>query len=274
MGAATSNSALAQTTSPSQTSAAGRGAPAPTVVGPADVPAPRSDQNSLIAHEELLQKARAGGIDVYFAGDSIARRWGALDYPQLLENFRQNFFGWNAGNFGWGADRIQNILWRLEHGELDGVHPKVIVILGGTNNIGPQPGTEATIAEVTRGLAAVLYLCRTKAPDATIILTAIFPRNDRPGLWPAIVRVNANLARMADGKRVRYLDVNDKLADVSGTLVEGVMNPDNLHPTLKGYQVWADGLKPLLTELLGPPAATDHAPPATGDPSARGRGGH
>ena len=82
------------------------------------------------------QKRKQGRIDVYFEGDSITRRWGATDYPQLLENWKKNFFGWNAADFGWGADRVENILWRLENGELDGVNPKVIVLLAGTNNVG------------------------------------------------------------------------------------------------------------------------------------------
>jgi lysophospholipase L1-like esterase len=91
-------------------------------------------------------------------------------------------------------------------------------------------------------------------------------------VMPEIDRVNENLARMADGRRVRFLNVNDRLADREGRLLDGMMNArDQLHPTLKGYQVWADALKPIFTELLGPPAATDHAPPPTGDPSARGR---
>jgi lysophospholipase L1-like esterase len=84
---------------------------------------------------------------------------------------------------------------------------------------------------------------------------------------PTINKINDNLARVADGKRIRYLNVNDKLADKDGKLFEG-MSKDKLHPSLKGYQVWADGLKPIFTELLGPPAKTDHAPPPTGDPSA------
>jgi len=240
--------------------------------GPADRAAPRTDRNSIVAHEQLLQKARANGIDVYFIGDSITRRWGATDYPDLLSNWRQNFFGWNAGNFGWGADRTQNILWRLEHGELDGVNPKVIVIQAGTNNIGAQPGGAAKVAEITRGLRAILDLCRQKAPRATVILTAIFPRNDNIAVMPDIDRVNANLARLADGRNVRYLNVNGKLAGKDGRLFAGMMNErDKLHPTLHGYQVWADGLKPILTDLLGPPASTDHAPPPTGDPSARPR---
>ena len=226
----------------------------------------------MTAHAQLLEKARAGGIDVYFIGDSITRRWGATDYPDLLANWRQNFFGWNAGNFGWGADRTQNILWRLEHGELDGVNPKVIVIQAGANNIGAQPGGAARVAEITRGLTAILDLCRQKAPRATVILTGIFPRNDNMAVMPEIDQVNVNLARLADGRGVRYLSVNDRLADKDGRLFAGMMNErDKLHPTLQGYQVWADGLKPILTDLLGPPASTDHAPPPTGDPSARPR---
>ena len=75
---------------------------------------------------------------------------------------------------------------------------------------------------------------------------------------------------MTDGVRVRYLNVNDKFADPQGRLFDGMMHArDKLHPTLKAYQVWADALKPIFTELLGPPAATDHAPPPSGDPSAR-----
>jgi lysophospholipase L1-like esterase len=84
---------------------------------------------------------------------------------------------------------------------------------------------------------------------------------------PLINRINANLAKLADGKRIRFLNVNDKLADADGRLVDGMMNPDKLHPAINGYQVWADALKPIFTELLGPRAAEDHAPPPTGDPS-------
>jgi lysophospholipase L1-like esterase len=237
-------------------------------VTPPDRPSPRTDANSTLAHEQLLEKARRGGIDVYFIGDSITRRWGATDYPELLANWKQNFFGWNAADFGWGADRTENILWRLENGELDGVNPKVIVILAGTNNVGRATGDAGKVAAITRGLAAIVYLCRQKAPDATILLTAIFPRNDSMAVLPEIERINRNLAMLADGHRVRYVDVNAMLADERGRLRDGMMNPDKLHPALAGYQVWADALKPIFTELLGPPASTDHAPPPTGDPSA------
>ena len=229
----------------------------------ADEPVSRTDANSLLAHEQLLEKAKKGGIDIYFEGDSIVRRWGATDYPEMLANWKQNFFGWNAADFGWGADTTQNILWRLSHGELDGVNPKVIVLLAGTNNV----GSGATAADVTRGIEAVVRVMQTKAPNAVVVLTGIFPRNDKMSAMATIDPINANLAKMADGKRVRYLNVNDRLADRDGKLFEGMMG-DQLHPTVKGYQVWADALRPIFEELLGPPAKMDHAPAATGDPKA------
>ena len=239
---------------------------------PADQPVSRTDQNSLLAHTQLLEKAKKGGIDIYFEGDSITRRWGATDYPELLANWTRNFYGWNAADFGWGADTIQNILWRLDHGELDGVNPKIIVLLAGTNNVGnraPEGGGDAKAADIARGIKAVIERMTSKAPSATIIVTAIFPRNDNMAVMPVIDKINSDIAKFADGRKILSLNVNDKLADHDGKLFDGMMNADKLHPAVKGYQVWADSLKPIFTELLGPPAKTDHAPPPTGDPSAR-----
>lgn len=234
---------------------------------PADQPFERTDANSQIGHKQLLEKTKGGQIDLYFLGDSITRRWGATDYPEFLAHWRQNFHGWNAADFGWGGDTTQNILWRLQNGELDGVKPKVIVLLAGTNNVGKNPAPGVT-DDVPKGIRAILDLCRQKAPNATIILMAIFPRNDSPAANLAIDRINAQIAALADGKTIRFLNVNAGLADKDGRLFEG-MTVDRLHPSLKGYEVWAAGLKPLLTELLGPPAAEDRAPAPTGDPSAK-----
>jgi lysophospholipase L1-like esterase len=237
---------------------------------------PRADHNSRIAHEELLRKAAQGGIDVYFEGDSITRRWGASDpqYKDFLANWNANFFGWNAANFGWGGDTVQNILWRLQNGELEGVNPKVIVLLAGTNNLegtDPSKGDDAKLKELARGIETILSFTRQKAPNATIILMGLTPRNDRyrgTALVATINRINQRISQCADGKRIRYLNINDKLVSPDGRLFDGV-TVDGLHLSVKGYQIWADALKPVLTELLGPPAKTDHAPSPTGDPSAR-----
>jgi lysophospholipase L1-like esterase len=236
-------------------------------------PAPRTDENSKKAHEALVEKARLGAttarIDVYFIGDSITRRWGCSDpqYRELLQHWQKNFFGWNAANFGWGGDTTSNILWRLNNGELEGLHPKVFVILAGTNNLATTP-EECDPEEIALGIKAIIETCQRKVPNAKIILTAIFPRNDNRGALPAIRRINELISRYADGKSVRFLNVNDKLADADGNLYDGMTN-DGLHPTLRGYEVWAEGLRPILTEWLGAPAATDSAPPPTGDPSTK-----
>ena len=205
-------------------------------------PVPRSDWNSLPAHEQLLEKARKSGIDLYFSGDSITRRWGTTDaaYQDFLANWKVNFHGWNAGNFGWGGDTVQNVLWRMQQGELDGVHPKVIVLLAGTNNLGGAAGGSDQVAEeVVGGLTALLETVREKAPGATILLTAIMPRNDGAhgvSLMPAINRINDRLARLADRKRICFINVNDQLADREGKLVGGV-TVDGLHLSVKGYQI-------------------------------------
>jgi lysophospholipase L1-like esterase len=238
-------------------------------VEPADRPSARADANSMTAHAQLVEKAKQGKIDVYFLGDSITRRWGALDYPELLAHWRSSFFGWNAADFGWGADKTQHILWRIEHGELAGVNPRVIVLQAGTNNVAALPVGGRAVAEVTRGITAIVEACRRLSPGSTMVLTAIFPRNDDMRLMPGIVRINENLARLADGVHVRFLNINGALADADGRLFEGMMNArDALHPTIRGYRVWADALRPILTEVLGPPAAYDRAPAPTGDPRA------
>ena len=236
---------------------------------PGDRPVARTDANSVTAHAQLLDKARRGRVDLYFAGDSITRRWGATDYPDFLADWTKRFFGWNAADFGWGGDTTQNILWRLENGELDDVRPKVIVLLAGTNNVGSAPSAlpVADRAEdVSRGIKAILDVMQSKAPQATIVLTAVFPRNDAVAAMPVIDEINRRIARFADGRSIRWLNVNGKLADATGRLFDGMMG-DGLHPTLEGYRVWAEGLEPILLELLGPRAATDGAPPPTGDPS-------
>jgi lysophospholipase L1-like esterase len=158
---------------------------------------------------------------------------------------------------------------------LDNVHPKVIVLLAGTNNVGSAPSRgadDSRIADVTKGLKAIVDLCHQKAPEATIVVMGLTPRNDNPAnptsVCPVIAKINENLAKLADGKKIRYVNINDKLADADGKLYDG-MTVDRLHLSLKGYQIWADALKPILTELLGPPAKDDHAPPPTGDPSAK-----
>jgi lysophospholipase L1-like esterase len=231
---------------------------------PADQGVQRLDEAAKAAHLQLVEKAHRGRIDLYFLGDSITRRWGATDYPEFLANWNQNFHGWNAAIFGVGGDTTQNMLWRIENGELDGVNPKVIVLLAGTNDVGRTLHPDAA-EEVPKRIKAIIELCHAKAPGSTVILTAIFPRNDTTEANPVIGQINTKIATFADAKKVRFLNINDQLADQNGQLRDG-MTIDKLHLSAKGYQIWADALKPLLMEILGPPLPTGSAPTATSEP--------
>jgi len=245
----------------------------------ADVPQERMDANSRQAHQDLLAKRGKGKIDLYFVGDSITRRWGAAEpkYSALLAHWQKSFHGWNAADFAWGGDTTNNILWRLDHEELTGVNPRVIVIMAGTNNLPQAPAgaePEAVAADVARGIEAILKRCQQLAPQARIVLMGITPRNDDvPRHMPVIDRINARVAKLADGKRVKFIDLRGQLADAQGMLLPGMTDPDKLHLALPGYEVWAQALRPVLLEWLGTPKEEDRAPPPTGDPSAMRAGG-
>src|SRR5262249_37332385 len=145
---------------------------------------------------------------------------------------------------------------------------KVIVLQAGTNNLpwsGPAP--DASVGDVVGGIEAIVATFREKAPGATIVLTALFPRPQNKALAPAIGQINERLARLADGKTIRFVNINDRLTDDHGDLLPGVSR-DGLHLEETGYDAWAAALKPIFTELLGPPGRTDEAPPPTGDPGA------
>jgi lysophospholipase L1-like esterase len=209
-------------------------------------------------------------VEVYFLGDSITRRWQGTDYPEHKQNWDRNFHGWNAANFGWGGDTTQNVLWRLKNGELDGVNPRVVVLLVGTNNVGgvPLENDETRVDDVALGIRAILDVVRQKAPAAKIVLMGITPRNDggSTAVMPTIDKINARIEKFADGETVVYLNINENLADEEGRLFAGVTE-DGLHLSITGYQVWADALKPVFTKWLGPPAEIDRAPPASGVPT-------
>lgn len=234
-------------------------------------PVPRADTNSMLAHQQLLHKAHTGRIDLYFLGDSITRRWGATDYPQLLDHWNASFHGWNAANFGWGGDKVANILWRVQNGELDGVNPHVIVLMAGTNDVGnqlPSDGMEPAATRIAAEIEVLVNAVRAKAPQATVILMGILPRGDNPAVMPVINAINQQIAQLAGGQ-VTYLNINDRFVDNSGRLLPELVQADQLHLALPGYRVWVEALQPQLMRLLGPRAPQDMAPPPTGDPAKR-----
>jgi lysophospholipase L1-like esterase len=222
---------------------------------------------SRAAHEQLLQKAKQGTIDIYFQGDSVTRRWGATDYPKLLQHWNESFYGWNAANFAWGGDNTHHILWRMQNGELDGLSPKVVVLQAGTNNL-PWRGAanQETIDDVVDGVAAIIQEFQQRVPDAVIVLTGLFPRDQNAALTPAIKEINARLRSLTNERQVRFLSLNALLTDSEGRFLPGYSS-DGLHLEKPAYQVWAAALRPVFQEVLGPPAAKDQAPSPTGVPS-------
>lgn len=228
----------------------------------------RTDPNSEEAHRQLLAKTKQGRVDVYFEGDSITRRWGATDYPKLLAHWKKTFHGWNAANFAWGGDKTHHILWRLRNGELDGVDPKVVVLQAGTNNL-PWRGaaTDEHVEDVVNGIDAITEEFGKRVPEASIVLTALFPRSQNQELEPTIQQINERIEKLAAAKDIRFLNINEQLVGEDGRLRKELAG-DGLHLDEPGYQIWADALKPVLSELLGPPADEDFAPPPTGNPAA------
>jgi lysophospholipase L1-like esterase len=212
------------------------------------VPAPRPGA-WIQRHEGFVEIAKKGGVEVLFLGDSITDFWRNTGKPV----WEQNFAARHAANFGISADRTQHVLWRMDHGELDGIKPKVVILMIGTNNCGFERDGKTprnATPEVIEGVTAVVKEIRAQLPKSKILLLGIFPRAEKGApIRDQIKEVNAAIAKLDDGKYVRFLDIGPKFLEPDGTLSREIM-PDLLHPSAKGYQIWADAIKEPLAELL------------------------
>lgn len=215
----------------------------------ATIPVPR-DEKWLARHEGFVEIAKAGGIDVLFLGDSITDGWRKNNGKPIWD---ERFEPLKAANFGIGGDRTQHVLWRMQHGELDGISPKVVVVMIGTNNTGFEPDKKTrrnTDVEIAEGVTAIVQGLRAKLPKAKILLLAIFPRGAKDS--PARAEVNAvnkRIAKLDDGKHVVFLDINQRFLEPDETLSKTIM-PDLLHPNAAGYRIWADAIQAPLAALL------------------------
>jgi lysophospholipase L1-like esterase len=201
-------------------------------------------------HETFVEIAKKGDINLLFLGDSITDFWATRGKVV----WDANFAPLHAANFGISADRTQHVLWRLEHGEVAGISPKVVVLLIGTNNTGVETNGSPrnTTDEAIHGVTLVVQTLRTKLPNSKILLMAVFPRADAKGPPPGssqIKDVNAAIAKLDDGKFIRFLDIGPKLLTPDGTVTKEIM-PDLLHPNEKGYEIWAAAIKGPLAEMM------------------------
>jgi lysophospholipase L1-like esterase len=215
------------------------------------IPATRDFPTNWISrHEANVAEAKKGGVDLLFLGDSITDgwRWDTGGRKIWAEDFAPR----HAANFGIGWDRIQNVLWRVENGELDGISPKVVVLLIGTNNTGNEDNGQPrnTTPEIIAGISNLVRRVQFHLPQCKILLFAIFPRGEKTDpIREQVKAVNAGIAQLADGNKVRYLDIGDKFLQSDGTLPRSMFH-DLLHPNTQGYQIWANAMEPTLDELM------------------------
>ncbi len=212
------------------------------------IPAAR-DAKWLERHENFLAQGKQGGIDILFLGDSITYGWQTAGQTVWNKYYAPR----HAANFGIGGDRTQHVLWRIQHGELDGIKPKVVVLLIGTNNNGQEKDTgkpRNSTPEVIEGVTAVVKALRAKLPQSKILLLAIFPRSEKVSpIRDQLQNINAAIATLDDGKHVKFLDIGQKFLEPDGTLSKEVM-PDLLHLSQRGYQIWADAMEGTLKQML------------------------
>jgi lysophospholipase L1-like esterase len=251
--------AVAQTTTPPASTAA----PAPAAAAPATPPAPldptiaafRPNNARFVQfHESFLKRGKEGPIGVLFLGDSITEGWRSV--PHIWEHY---FGKYQPANFGYSGDQTQNVIWRLENGELEGITPKVVVLMIGTNNSGQHTGDQ-----IVDGIKKIIEITRAKIPGVKFLLLAIFPRDSRRNRDGLITeaeitdtgrrvaannRANELLARLDDGANIRFLNINPVFLGKDGRIPWTIM-PDQLHLTPAGYQLWADAIDKPLAEMM------------------------
>jgi lysophospholipase L1-like esterase len=203
-------------------------------------PAPR-DAGWVKRHEGFVEIAKKGGVDVLLLGDSITDGWRGKGKAAYAEHFEPL----KAANFGIGGDRTQHVLWRLQNGEFDGLTPKLVMLMIGTNN-----GKDSA-DDVAAGITAIVKEIQKKSPSTKILLLGIFPRGEKPNAGrEKNDKVNAVVSKLDDGgKTVKYLDIGAKFMAEDKSITKEIM-PDFLHLSEKGYGIWAEAVLPTVKELL------------------------
>ncbi|MBC5810201.1 MAG: GDSL family lipase [Candidatus Eremiobacteraeota bacterium] len=195
-------------------------------------------------HRSYVARAKRGDIPLLLLGDSLTYGWSV----QGRSAWDATFASRGAVAFGIGGDRTEDLLWRIAHGELDSAAPKMVLLEIGTNDLGS--GLDA--AETARGIIANVRAIAKKQPAATILLLGVLPRGRGPSalaMRRAIADVNARIAKVDDGGRVRFHDCKDVFADRSGDVRPELFEPDLLHLSPAGYRVWAVSLDRLIGGL-------------------------
>lgn len=214
-------------------------------------PASRPQKGWQERHKKFVEQSKAGDVQVAFIGDSITQGWEGNG----KEAWAKHFAPLKAGNYGIGGDSTQHVLWRVTEGkELEGISPKVAVMMIGTNNT-----RNNSPDEIAAGVEAIIKELRKQKPELKVILLAVFPRTtvfnppkDKVSageLMPKINEINERIAKFGDDKNVFYMDINKIFLDDDGGMSKSIMY-DYLHLSAKGYERWAEAIEPKVKELL------------------------
>lgn len=202
-------------------------------------------------HTRQVGEAEELGVELLFLGDSITNRW-SVEGAEAWEEFYGDRKAYNLGN---GGDRTEHTLWRLEHGKIDRLQPRLLVLMIGTNNlVQKEEAMPNTPREIADGVTAVVHGLKRRMPDTHILVVATFPRGKGPRhrFRQKTAEISPMLAELADGGRVHFLDIGNVFIGEDGRIPEDVM-PDGLHLSPKGYRLWAESIEEKVSELLKDP---------------------
>ncbi len=219
----------------------------------------RADDKAWMDEVEVQRKvAKQGKGDILFIGDSITAGFPNAyvkretnGKSELVYFFSYYWGRFQVADFGIGGDMTQNVIWRLEQGTLDGLNPKLVVLLIGTNN--GSDGVPYAIQDVADGVAAIIRILRAKLPASKILLMGVFPRGTWPEGWKRIKDLNVILSKMDDGKTIQFMDIGNKLTPDGVPTTD--IQPDLLHLNGRGYDIWAQAIQPVILKAMGRPAS-------------------
>ena len=222
-------------------------------------------------HARILREQRTMDPEIVLLGDSITHEWAgrhSIGGADAFPRFKRAFEGYRVMDAGYGFDRIQNILWRLDNGELDGIRPKLVVLLAGTNNMNMKSKADPTLvnstpAEIAEGVLAIVDRLRRKLPESHLLVLGIFPRGRKAGSRCRVEGAAAN-ARIAAGlkgmERVSFADISNVFLDDDGVFPEALSH-DALHLKDAGFDRWRSALQPWIQKYVAPSAMSS---PRTG----------
>ena len=207
------------------------------------VPVPR-DGGWMNRHQSFNERVKKGNVDLLLIGDSITQGWEGAGKDAWAKHYDKR----NAVNLGIGGDRTQHVLWRLDNGNVEGISPKLAVLMIGTNN---SNGTDNTAEEIGAGITAIVKKLREKLPQTKVLILAIFPRDEKPTpRREKNAKASEIASKLADNQNVFYLDIGSKFLTPDGLLTKDIM-PDYLHLSPQGYTIWAEAIEPKVAELMG-----------------------